>query len=467
MSAATTALIFAAALLPAPVHAWSGDPAVNTAVSTATDEQRLPAIASDGAGGSIVAWQDRRSGNDDVYVQRFNAAGAAQWAANGVALCTATGNQTIIRLVSDGAGGAVAAWQDARSGDLQIYARRVNAAGTPQWTADGVVLCTASSSQNVQLVPDGIGGATVCWNDFRNFTDFKAYAQRINGSGAVQWTANGVALSNGANSQYFPRIATDGSGGAIFAWQDNRNGNLSDIYAQRINSSGAVQWTAAGAAVSNAASLQSKPKVVSDGSGGAIIGWDDFRGGSNYDVYAQRVNASGAAQWTADGVVMAAAAGHQEKVQLAMDGSGGAIAIWEDGRSTIDIYAQRINASGAVQWTANGVAVCAAADIQLDPQLVSDGAGGAVATWSDRRDGTQYDIYAQRIGSTGVAQWTANGLAVCTAANSQTDSQLVADGPGGAVMVWTDLRVISSDIYAARVTAGGFLPAVVTAFRAE
>ncbi len=52
-------------------------------------------------------------------------------------------------------------------------------------------------------------------------------------------TANN-ALSTAANSQLTPTIATDGSGGAIVTWQDNRS-DSGDIYAQRIDANGIVQ----------------------------------------------------------------------------------------------------------------------------------------------------------------------------------------------------------------------------------
>jgi hypothetical protein len=34
---------------------------------------------------------------------------------------------------------------------------------------------------------------------------------------------------------------------------------------------------------------QAGPTIISDGVGGAFVAWNDFRSGTNYDVYAQRV----------------------------------------------------------------------------------------------------------------------------------------------------------------------------------
>src|SRR5262249_51400896 len=68
--------------------AWPHDPNNgNVGLCTFKYDQANPVIVSDGAGGAIVAWQDfRNAGDYDIYVQRVNAAGVPQWTANGVAL---------------------------------------------------------------------------------------------------------------------------------------------------------------------------------------------------------------------------------------------------------------------------------------------------------------------------------------------------------------------------------------------
>src|SRR5512139_533528 len=97
-----------------------------------------------------------------IAPQPARAIGLVRWAGNGVALCTATGNQQNPQIAPDGAGGAIVTWQDGRSGGGDIYAQRVRADGTadPGWPAQGVALCTAAFNQTVpQIVTDGAGGA--------------------------------------------------------------------------------------------------------------------------------------------------------------------------------------------------------------------------------------------------------------------------------------------------------------------
>jgi hypothetical protein len=376
-----------------------------------------------------------------------------------VPVCTASGGQANPTIVSDGAGGAIITWSDVRNNNADIYAQRLNAAGVPQWTANGVALCTAVSDQvGPMIVSDGAGGAIVTWQDYRS-GNYDIYTQRVNAAGVVQWTPNGVVLCAAANTQQYPTIVLDGAGGAIVTWQDSRSGSTWDIYAQRVNAGGAVQWTANGVALCTAVGDQDYPTIVSDGAGGAIVTWHDYRN-NNADIYAQRVNALGAVQWTADGVALCTAANGQLSPTIASDGAGGAIVTWLDGRSgtNFDIYAQRVNAAGVPQWAANGVTLCTAVSDQVGPMIVPDGAGGAIVAWQDYRSGN-YDIYTQRVSAAGVAQWTANGAALCTAANNQQYPTIVSDGAGGAIVAWQDHRGSYNSIYAQRVDQWGYLGA--------
>jgi hypothetical protein len=363
-------------------------------------DQRNPRLVSDGAGGAIVTWEDGRNGVDnDVYAQRVNAAGVPQWTANGVPLCTAADGFYVSlapMIASDGAGGAIVAWRDYRSGSSDIYVRRVNAAGVPQWTANGVPLCTAPVNQDVpMIISDDAGGAIVAWHDLRNGVNFDVYARRVNASGVPQWAADGVAICTDAAEQLFPNLTSDNAGGAIVTWQDTRG--TVDIYAQRVNGSGAAQWAVNGIVLCNAAGSQELPIIDSDGAGGAIVAWRDVRNGFDYDIYAQRVDATGAPQWFPNGVALCTASGSQDRQTIASDGAGGAIVTWDEVRTaTYDVYAQRVSASGTPVWTPNGIAVSIGAGDAQSPTIAPNGAGGAMITWNDSRYGT-YDIFAQRL----------------------------------------------------------------------
>jgi len=439
---------------------WSSNPTVNNAICTSQQNQMYPKNCSDGSGGAIITWMDARAvaPNYDIYTQHINGAGIVQWSANGNAICTAPQGQQEPEICSDGNGGAIITWRDKRSGiNYDIYAQRISGAGTVQWTPDGVAICTATGKQwNPRVCCDGSGGAIITWEDPRG-ADSDIYAQRISAAGVTQWAANGIPVCIASGDQGGPQICRDGSGGAIITWVDQR-GNDRDIYAQRINSAGIVQWAANGVPVCTETGTQNALQSCSDGSGGVIMTWQDERSGIDRDTYVQRISSAGVVQWTTNGIPVCTASGDQINPQICCDGNGEAIITWLDKRVGINVYAQRISSTGVIQWTTNGITICTSASGNYPiPGICSDGSSGAIITWTDKR-GTYSDIYTQRISSTGAVQWTTNGIAVCSEWTPQAKPAICSDGSGGAIISWEDYRSQSNwDIYASKVLSSGLL----------
>ena len=257
------------------------------------------------------------------------------------------------------------------------------------------------------------------------------YAQRLTSCGKIAWSSGEVPLSTAAGGQYFPQLVSDGDGGAIVVWEDYRGGNDANIYAQRISRTGTLVWVS-DVAVCAAANTQEKPKIVSDGAGGAVIVWQDYRSGSRYEVYAQRINGNGVPQWSTNGVAASTASNNPQYLfpEIIADGSGGAIIVWQDYRSsTWYLYAQRIDSAGAVQWTADGVPVSTTAAVyQKVSRPVGDGFGGAIVSWESSSNGSNRDIYAQRVDGCGALQWGPAGTVVSAALGDQTVPQMTTDG---------------------------------------
>src|SRR5258705_6424721 len=68
---------------------WSSSPSVNIPLCTAANEQNIPLMISDGAGGAFIAWYYLRNGADyNIYAQHLNAAGVADGMANGKKVCS-------------------------------------------------------------------------------------------------------------------------------------------------------------------------------------------------------------------------------------------------------------------------------------------------------------------------------------------------------------------------------------------
>lgn len=370
-------------------------------VGTGSNNQWKPDITAGTIGDAFLTWSDANLGTADynVHVSRLSAKGVIKWT---VVACNATGNQEAPQIIKDGSGGVIVAWHDQRggAGNYATYSQRIDSLGVIQWAANGIQVSNVISSTDTKpkITPDINGGFFVV---FHNQTD--VFAQRLNGSGVTQWGASGVNLSAGITStaQDDPQLTADGAGGIIVAWEDNGN-----INAQKINSAGTELWGASGVGtvVCNATSTQDIPQIVSDGSGGAIIAWEDDRNGTaNTGIYAVRMVATGSASisWTPNGNMV---------------GETGFDCRWR----ASDTYGHN------------------------NYHIVPDGTGNYYVIY-DVFDGVDFSIFGRRI--SGVNGVSLNTFTVNMDKNDETESRAVSDGYGKVIVTYDYQDTVSTAIH--------------------
>ncbi len=462
--------------IESPFIYWSSDPSVNIQISTAEKQQGTPLIASDGEGGAYIAWSHNPGYpyQPGVWAQKVDAFGATQWINNGIPIAVGSESQTIMDIITDEQGNAIISWQKRRTGSYDVMVQKIDQFGQGQWTSSGISITAGVNDFYTpwpKLVSDSLGGVIIVWMEMHSGSGY-IYAQRVGASGDIQWTPGGVLINNTANHPDEFKIAKDEDGGVIITWTDKRNGNDNqDIYAQKISTSGLLQWITNGVIICNEPSAQREPTIVSNGFGGVIFTWFDFRTGSN-EIYAQQVESSGQTLWTVNGVPITSLAGVvKSNLRSVSDGSHGAIISWLDRRRTgndYDSYIQRIDSEGFIRWTTNGVVI--SDTLNCDESIVmSDNNHGAVVVFvrHDVLAGTETDLFAQLIDSTGVTLWDRNGVPISLANGSQLSPSVTSDLSGGAIITWQDSRNVPLNsgihhIYAQNITNQGMLGGGVT-----
>lgn len=210
-----------------------------------------------------------------------------------------------------------------------------------------------------------------------------------------------------------------------------------------------------------------------DGKGGAVFAWFDFREiGDDGDLRVIRLGPSGSRlePWPADGLLLAGDPNGQYPWGLHSDGLGNVFVLWTDYypvEQGVDCKLLKVTLDGSPVpgWPVEGLRLSLNPLPQDNPQLISDGAGGAYVLWDDERDYavSSFSIYMQRVTADGqiAAGWPRDGLPVCRADGDSYPFRIVPDGAGGAIVLWNDFRPSSTAnsqngaIYALRVLPEG------------
>jgi phosphoribosylformylglycinamidine (FGAM) synthase PurS component len=378
-----------------------------------------------------------------VYGARVTPAGLVLDPA-GIIILQTTNDQECPALAFDGTDFLVV-WQDDRSGNWDIYGARVTPAGTVL-DPDGIVISPAADNQwSPAVASDGLNSLVV-WADRRNGSDCDIYGARVTPAGLVL-DPDGFVISQ-PNGQWSPALAFDGTN-FLVAWDDWRNGSDIDIYGARVTPAGLV-LDPDGIAITQASHDQQYPALASDGTN-FLVAWEDYRSSGVSDIYGARVTPAGLVL-DSNGIAISQASSYQEYAALAFNGTD-FLVVWDDWRgSEIDIYGARVTPRGLVR-DPDGIVISHAANHRYNPALASDGLNSLVV-WDDWRSYND-NIYGARVTPRGFVL-DPNGIVISQTANDQRNPTLAFDGLNFLV-VWDDSRTGSDGIRGARVTPQGLV----------
>ncbi|HEX5634211.1 MAG TPA: hypothetical protein VFX50_13320, partial [Gemmatimonadales bacterium] len=189
------------------------------------------------------------------------------WSADPVEVHATTALCPRVSVCADGAGGSIVIWQEATAGGGLLKARRLLASGDldPAWPAAAAVSTRDIARTALGSVGDDAGGAYIWWSE-----GTQLLLTRVTPGGAVAsgWGAQGRSLGMLATDRHRPIAVPDGTGGVYVGWL------AADVFAQPIrcfarvvhlgpDAAGAGGWPAGGRVLGTA--MGANPTVFAFG----------------------------------------------------------------------------------------------------------------------------------------------------------------------------------------------------------
>ena len=456
-SATVAAWMAAAALAVAAPSAWATPAWVAQPDLTASgDSASVPAVAMNGAGDMVAAWQ--RSSGTSLFAQATVRPAGASFSAPltlGPAGLASFGTP---QAAIDGAGNAIVVWQRPDGFTLNTI---VQAAIRPAGGSFGEPI-TLSANGTVSVHPriamNAAGNAIVAWEHLADQTVvMQATVRPAGGSFAAPVDVSAAGLQGQP-----PGVAIDDAGDAIVVWrQTTAAGSLAQAASRpagglfsppadlsatgqvsgaqvRTNGAGetAVVWTHVDAANNTIVQASTRPpggafsvpvdlsvagrdaidpQVALDAAGNALAVWSRSDGSTRV-VQATTRPAGGS--FTAP-VDVSTAGGEARAPRVALNPGGDAVVAWQRSDATNTIVQATVRRAGA-EFAATADLSAPGRDA-AEPQVGIDADGDAVATWQ-RSDGTNTIVQAAGYDGAGPQLRGLSVPATATAGTSATYS---------------------------------------------
>ena len=425
-------------------HAQWAAPEVNTIINApGTTSGVTPLVAPGPDGSTYISWFDASS-NYRLMMQRIDTDGIPMWAAGGIVVSDEQQNTALFRydLQSDHAGNAIVAFQDERTGTLDIVAYRIAPDGTMLW-GDGIELPT----------PDGTGlspvigvladdRVVIAWNTDRSPA---TVAYRVLPATGIPTSADPLEVS-GAGNCGKPRIIPDNAGG-FWLQYTHQEGFFLDpaaLMAQHNDATGNITWE--GPISTSMVQPFFFPTPISDGDNGFYIVFNtgNLSAPALTDVHVQRVMADGSS-WTDTGMPVETGTStnrYANNMAPALLEDGGVMVAYSrknGGQSEGGVSVQRFSATGLALLGNDGSSVIAISSQLAEPFGIIPGPDGAAVGYTQGGFNAE-TAWAVRIDLQGLAVTPPGIIPLGTTASNKDDGALHPFHNGTAVAVWADER---------------------------
>ena len=382
-----------------------------------------PSVAMNAAGNGMAIWCKHDGLHVQLWTRRYTASDG--WGPEELMRTDEAAGISFPSIAVDGRGCAIAVWR--RTGDRRcgIWVNRY----VPRqgWSGPGpLVFEEVGEVFDPRIAMNERGDAMVVWQHSSAERNTVWTCRHAVGTG---WAPPVLATHHSVSDACAPRVAMDALGNAMVVWRQF-DGASTSIWAN-------LHELDRGWGVADVLDVEQEgtafdPQIVMNASGTAIAMW------TQSGRQQSRIHACHYQKGRGWGRTVRVGHQHDKTVlvaQLAMDDRGNALAVWgeQDGKRLV-VCASRYQAGGS--WSLPSKIdrdATSGAGNSLDPQLVMDGHGNAVALWQ-QVNGVERGIWASRY-APGVG-WTHASELSLRKKGDAFEPQIVMAKDGCALALW-------------------------------
>lgn len=491
-----SALLAGAWLPTAAMPAHAGWSMVGIPLGSNTRPAWEFSVAAGGSGDVFIGWPDRSGivgALPTVYRLGSNGEQYPGWppALSADPAAMYIDPDDVVNVLPDGNGGAFVAWSENGyawpDGGVRVQHVLPNGQPDPAWIPGGIPI-TLPYAHHPRLIPDGAGGAFLCWSEYALGP---LRVARVTGDGNVLGTIDPIGPTPAGPLTWFADILPDGSGGVMVAWGDTLNARLMRLTDVGEPSPG---WPDTGIAIpTSRLDLSQPPRVLPAPGGDFLLVWKDrdlpYGPSSSIAspgrIFLQKLTPGGtiAPGWPASGVVAYSSTEDTSPLIAFADGYGGVMLAWSERAGTEeDLRLLRLNDEGnpRLGWSGAGLsAIESPAQFRgltrfsnyrdLGFSATPDGSGGAFVAWDDDREVTGSSVRVTRVLSNGVLgpTWLGGGNDAAPAWAAPALLGLGSNGQGLVVAIWASSTATFAGEYATAIAPDGIVPVLVSLATAE
>lgn len=459
-----TLILFSSIALKAQ---WAYDPSTNTKLVVNPYDPINISSVSDKNGGAFIVWQDAQPPKKtDVLFLHVNKDGETSFRSDGKPVSLSLENKYEPQLILLNSGELLILWKENFSENRsEIFIQKVTSKGVRLWSDFGIQLTRLNKEiKQFSAEVDQKDNVTILLiaQESNNPTT-SVYLIKLNSTGKV---INGpIELLNSSESKISEcRIKAVTENQYFINWLETKNSRATLFFSRLKLKADSVSVYKKNISKLTENVLSFDVSLIG---GDLYVNWYSHE--KQRSIYHQLINSDGNFKWGSEGKLVTTKRGHNSNPQFIVSNKNIFVSWVNEYGNDKNIYAQLFDMKGNKIWKDAGLPVIEYEGDQFGQKVIYDYRDNYIVAWIDRRFNKQFgNIYAQKLNLSGELQWANSGIDLGTYTNSEKSYlNLLPDGQGGAIAIFKDKREKKTEIYGQKIYSTGTYAGQILGLKCE